>query len=124
MLCRRALYPKWAPPFVPKVGAVTTDGATDRAVDLAFEDDDEGLAEGRSNAQTLYSSHSHGRSNAQTLYSVQFHIPGTLGGTLGQAASESAVLFAFPQVQQRESAVLFAFPPARRHRAEPRPRGQ
>ena len=111
-----------SPRFVPKVGAVTTDGATDRAVDLAFEDDDEGLAEGRSNAQTLYSSHSHGRSQAQTLY--KFHIPGTLGGTLGQAASESAVLFAFPQVQQRESAVLFAFPPARRHRAEPRPRGQ
>ena len=60
MLCRRALYPKWAPPFVRKVGTVTRDGATDRAVDLAFEEDDEGLAEGRRNAQTLYFSHSHG----------------------------------------------------------------
>ena len=59
-----------SPRFVPKVGAafgtqsghrtVTRDGASDRAVDFAFEEDDEGLAEGRSNAQTLYFSHSHG----------------------------------------------------------------
>ena len=61
----------------------------------------------------------------QRADAVLFAVPHPrLGSPLGQAPSESAVLFAFPQVQQRESAVLFAFPPDRRPRGDPRPRGQ
>ena len=72
----------------------------------------------------LYSLHFHRCSNAKVLYFSHFHLTGALGGTLGRAARESAVLFAFQRVQQRESALLFAFPPARRPRGDPRPRGQ
>ena len=61
----------------------------------------------------------------QRADAVLFAVPHPrLGSPLGQAPSESAVLFAFPQVQQRDSAVLFAFPPDRRPRGDPRPRGQ
>ena len=50
----------------------------------------------------LYSLHFHRCSNAKVLYSSHFHLPGAIGGTLGRAASESAVLFAFPEAQHRE----------------------
>ena len=45
--------------------------------------------------------HFNGCSNAKVLYFSHFHLPGALGGILGRAARESAVLFAFPE-RERE----------------------